>query len=410
MLALVGCSGLPPMPDRVSSTRLPPADTTALGRAVQAANPGDGRSGFLALPNPQDAFVARMLLAQTAGSSLDVRYYIWRPDTTGLMLLQALAQAAERGVRVRLLLDDNGVAGMDPLLAALDAHPRAEVRLFNPYPQRSFKALGYLRDFARLNRRMHNKAFVADTQAAIVGGRNVSDAYFGADPALEFTDLDLLVAGPVADDIATTFDAYWHSAVAYPLSALVQEPPAAARAPSPDPRAATYAQGLRDSALARQIEAGQLELEWAPMRVVADPPAKAEGRAAPSEWMAADLVAALGPAQREADLVSPYFVPGAGGTQALARYPTQGVSCGWSPTRWPPPTWQPCMRAMRAGAKTCCWRACSSTNSSASTAWRERPRGGRSAAVPPACMARPLRWTGSAPLSVRSTSTRARSA
>jgi len=235
-------------------------------------------------------------------------------------------------VRVRLLLDDNGIAGLDPLLAALDSHPGVEVRLFNPYPHRGFKALGYLTDFARLNRRMHNKALIADTQAAIVGGRNVGDAYFGADPVLDFTDLDVLVAGPVAADIATSFDAYWNSPLAYPVSALVEvlpAPGAALEAHAAEvtaaPQTARYLEALRDTGLAAQIAAGTLALDWVPMRLVADPPAKAEGTADPAQWMAADLTAALGRAAREVDLVSPSFVPGERGTAALARYPESGV-------------------------------------------------------------------------------------
>lgn len=249
---LAGCSGLPPMPERTPSTRLPPSSVTAIGRAVQANNPGGGRSGVRALADPLDAFVARMLLVRSAEASLDIQYYIWRPDTTGLMLLDALRQAADRGVRVRLLLDDNGIAGLDGRLAALDAHDRVEVRLFNPYPFRTAKALGYVTDFERLNRRMHNKALVADTQAAIVGGRNIGDAYFGADPALDFADLDVLAAGPIADDVAAAFDDYWNSALAYPLAALVDAEPGAAPSSNddnaaPDANGDRYRRALRDA-------------------------------------------------------------------------------------------------------------------------------------------------------------------
>ena len=123
-----------------------------------------------------------------------MQYYIWKDDVSGRMLLAELRRAAERGVRVRLLLDDNGIAGLDPALAALDAHLNIEVRLFNPFANRSFRWLGYLADFSRLNRRMHNKSFTADNQATIVGGRNVGDEYFDAAEGLVFVDLasDLL--------------------------------------------------------------------------------------------------------------------------------------------------------------------------------------------------------------------------
>ena len=332
VLLLTGCGALPPLPERPAAHYLTDTGDTALGRAVKAAGVRDGRSGVRALSNPLEAFAARMLLASTAERALDVQYYIWRDDITGTLLLDALRRAADRGVRVRLLLDDNGTSGLDTLLLALDAHPQVEVRLFNPYPHRSFKALGYMSDFARLNRRMHNKALIADTQAAIVGGRNIGDEYFGADASLDFVDLDVLVAGPVAVEIATSFDTYWKSPLAYPVAALVDATPASEPVlaqrlaeVAASPATARYGQAVRETDLAAQLAAGTLALDWVPMRLVADPPAKAEGHTDPATWMATDLTTVLGRADREVDLVSPYFVPGARGTAALARYPENGV-------------------------------------------------------------------------------------
>jgi putative cardiolipin synthase len=137
-----------------------------------AAHPG--LSGIYTLPDARDAFAARSLLAQTAERTLDIRYYIWRGDVSGTLLLDALRAAADRGVRVRLLLDDNNTVGLDPILAALDSHPNIEVRLFNPFVIRTPRWVGYATDFFRLNRRMHDKSFTADNQAAIVGGRKLS--------------------------------------------------------------------------------------------------------------------------------------------------------------------------------------------------------------------------------------------
>lgn len=331
-ILLTGCGALPPLPERPPSLHLTDTGGTSLGRAVQADGAKDGRSGLRALSDPLEAFAARMLLTRAAERALDVQYYIWRDDVTGTLLLDALRRAADRGVRVRLLLDDNGTSGMDPLLLAFDDHPHVEVRLFNPYPHRGLKALGYLTEFARLNRRMHNKALIADTQAVIVGGRNIGDAYFGADPDLDFVDLDVLAAGPIAVEVASSFDGYWNSPLAYPVSALVATPSGAG--PVLDermaevaalPATARYGKALRETDLAALLSAGTLALDWVPMRLVADPPAKAEGNADPSAWMAAELTAVLGRADREVDLVSPYFVPGARGTVALARYPKNGV-------------------------------------------------------------------------------------
>jgi len=174
--ATYGCASLPPLGPRTTTVALLDTDATRLGQAIAplaAAHPE--RSGIYALPDGPDAFAARVLLARGAERSLDVQYYIWRDDLTGTLLLDALRSAAARGVRVRLLLDDNNTAGLDPVLAALDREPNIEVRLFNPFGARRWRSLGYLTDFSRLNRRMHNKSFTADNQATIVGGRNIGD-------------------------------------------------------------------------------------------------------------------------------------------------------------------------------------------------------------------------------------------
>lgn len=332
LLALTGCSGLPAMPERTPSAHFADTGNTAIGRAVAAANPRDGRSGLRALSEPLEAFAARMLLVRTAERALDVQYYIWRPDTTGTLLLKELDLAAERGVRVRLLLDDNGISGLHPLLAELNARALVEVRLFNPFPNRHFKALGYLTDLARVNRRMHNKSMIADAQAAIIGGRNIGDAYFGADPALDFADLDVLVTGPIAAEAAGYFDAFWNSALAYPLEALEEtsheaQATLAERAAGIADLADTrrYAEAVRTTELAAQLASGTLRMDWVPMRLVGDPPGKVDDTADPSTWMATDLGVALGPTLHQVDLVSPYFVPGAGGTAALAGLAARGV-------------------------------------------------------------------------------------
>ncbi len=187
-----------------------------------AAHPG--KSGIHPLHVPQDAFAARVLLAAAAERSLDLQYYIWHADSTGLLLYEAVIKAADRGVRVRILLDDNNTKGLDPTIAALDAHPNVEVRLYNPILPRSLRALAFVTDFARVNRRMHNKALVADGSAAIIGGRNVGDEYFGAGDGVEFSDLDVIAVGPVVRRIAQEFDRYWNSASAYPAAAIVGAP------------------------------------------------------------------------------------------------------------------------------------------------------------------------------------------
>ena len=173
---------------------------TRLGRSVAPrARQHPGQSGIVELRDGRDAFAARVLLADTAERTLDLQYYIWRKDMSGSLLFAAVCRAADRGVRVRLLLDDNNTTGLDGFLGALTSHPNIKVRLFNPFRLRRLRPLEYLTDFARLNRRMHNKSFTVDGQVAIVGGRNIGDEYFDAHQALSFVDLDVMAVGPVGE-------------------------------------------------------------------------------------------------------------------------------------------------------------------------------------------------------------------
>lgn len=331
---LAACGSLPPLSGRVDSHAIVDSGETPLGRAVlPLAAQSPGASGVRALPDPLEAFAARLLLARSAARALDVQYYIWHGDPTGLVLLDALREAAARGVRVRLLLDDNGIAGLDDALAALDALEHVEVRLFNPFANRRLRALGYVTDFSRVNRRMHNKSFTADGLATIVGGRNVGDEYFGAGEGTLFQDLDVLAVGPVAADVSAAFDQYWNSASAYPVALLARAPDASAREgllrqtaeARATPRAAAYAAALSRTPLARELQAQRLELEWVPVKLVADAPDKALGKAAPQELLAQRLRTVVGTPRREIDLVSPYFVPGVEGTRSLVELARSGV-------------------------------------------------------------------------------------
>lgn len=225
-LLLAGCASLPPPEPMAPSMALPPAPETALGHGVARqlsanADTAAGQSGIRPLGQAGEAFAARMLLAASAGSSIDAQYYIWHPDHTGLLLFEALWAAADRGVRVRLLLDDNGAKGLDPTLTALDSHPNIDVRLYNPLVHRSLRPLNYLTDFTRANRRMHNKSFTVDNQATVVGGRNVGNEYFGAESEVEFSDLDVLAVGPVVPQVSAIFDRFWNSPSAYPVTRIL---------------------------------------------------------------------------------------------------------------------------------------------------------------------------------------------
>lgn len=330
-----GCAQLPSLADRPASHALSDTAGTRLGQAVAplvAAN--SGRSGVVAINHGRDAFAARAMLAEAAERSLDVQYYIWRRDLSGSLLFAALRRAADRGVRVRLLLDDNNsTPELDETLAALDAHPRIEVRLFNPFLSRRSHVLGYLTDFPRLNRRMHNKSFTVDNQAAIIGGRNVGDEYFDAAEATAFVDLDALAVGPVVNEVSRSFDAYWWSDSAYPVDRLLPRLSAAEGAAriaafekTLDAQAAKgYLQAVAQGSLVQDLLARRLELEWSTVRVVADDPAKALGQAPRATNLLPRLSAALGHPTQTLQIVTPYFVPTASGTEAFVALAKEGV-------------------------------------------------------------------------------------
>lgn len=324
-----GCA-LPPLKDRSPSHALSTeqARETRLGTALAplvADHPG--QSGVHALPNARNAFVARAMLARAAERTLDVQYYIWQDDLTGILLLRELHKAAERGVRVRLLLDDNGIRGLDADLAALDAHPDIQVRLFNPFMLRHPKWVGYITDFARLNHRMHNKSFTADNRASIVGGRNIGDQYFGAGGGALYADLDVLAIGPVVNRVSDAFDDYWTSASAYPADRILPDPEpgklahlaARAQKVARHPAGRDYVNALRTSRFTRQLLDSRLAFEFTEVRMVSDDPAKGLGKASDSGLLLNKLDDILGDPDSHVALISPYFVPAKAGTRAFRR-------------------------------------------------------------------------------------------
>jgi cardiolipin synthase C len=325
VVLLPGCGSLPSLEGRAASMALTDTQSTRLGKAIAprvAANPG--KSGVYPLLDSRDAFAARVLLAGAAERSLDVQYYIWHDDLSGRLLFQALLEAAQRGVRVRLLLDDNNTSGLDAALAGLDAHPNIEVRLFNPFAQRGVRWLGYLTDFARLNRRMHNKSFTADNQATIIGGRNVGDEYFDATQGVVFVDLDALAVGPVVNAVSADFDRYWASGSSYPVDRLL--PPAPAGLPArEDGAAAPYLEAVKKSPFVTELMSGRLALEWAETRMVSDDPAKALGADTARTILPQQLKELLGEPRAQMDLVSAYFVPGAVGEEFFTGMARRGV-------------------------------------------------------------------------------------
>jgi putative cardiolipin synthase len=275
-----------------------------------------------------------MILAEAAERSLDVQYYIWHDDLTGRLFTNALLRAADRGVRVRILVDDVGTKANDETLLTLDAHPKIEVRLFNPVASRTFRGLGMLTDFSRTNRRMHNKAFVADNQRAVLGGRNIGDEYFEASGDVAFGDLDVLTLGPVVAEVSNAFDLFWNAPPSIPVGALTGRLGQAASLDVLREQLAAFAEAQADSPYVRQARstavrgllAGTDGLFWGRGHVVVDDPAKVTRPPENTEGHLLPQLARIGvPLRSELLIVSPYFVPGDAGVAALNALVQRGV-------------------------------------------------------------------------------------
>ena len=324
---------VPHSADQKETLALPPVANNALTAAVtKSAQERLGLTGIASLEDGRHAFAARILLANAAVSSIDVQYYIWRADMTGHLLLKALYRAANRGVRVRLLLDDNGIDGLDDVLAAMDAHRNMEVRLYNPFILRRFKRLSFAFDFFRLNHRMHNKAFTVDGCVCILGGRNVGDEYFGTGTNPLQIDLDVLAIGDIVPRISADFDRYWNSDAVIPARQILGKfgntgviaTVLAGFETAPDFN--DYRPLLDDSDIVSSLERGDLALEWTEAVLVSDDPVIGFGGLPRSELFVNRLLAAVGPIMNRFDGVTPYFVPGEAGVKAFAALQNRGVS------------------------------------------------------------------------------------
>jgi putative cardiolipin synthase len=332
LLLVSACAQLPQRPELPMEQAGPIQQDSGLDTLVgpiEAEHPG--ASGFRLVSEGPEAFVIRAKSAALATRSLDVQTYIWHADLTGRFLAHVVLDAADRGVRVRLLLDDMDTRAKNYGFAALDAHPNIEVRLFNPLASRggtASMALEFMGGFARLNHRMHNKSWIADNRVAVVGGRNLGDEYFGASDEVNFVDLDFAMVGPVVRDVSASFDRYWNSTAVYPIAtlspqavtaealAILRERLAPVVREAPHSR---YAELLRRDDAVQRMLAGDWPATWvSEYRFVADDPFKAKREPGPDRSeVASALRSAGGDLQKEMSVISPYFVPGKAGTSQL---------------------------------------------------------------------------------------------
>lgn len=324
---LASCAGLPKVTQDTVSKPIWNTNNTTLAQAVRPfATAHPGQSGVHPLPDGSQALDARLSLAGMAERCIDAQYYIWHSDRSGKRLIQEFLRAADRGVRVRVLLDDIGAAATDDGLLALDSHPCIEVRLFNPVATRSARLLGTLLDFGRVNRRMHNKAFVADNQIAIVGGRNIGDEYFDAHSDTNFADLDVAAVGPVVHEVSQSFDLYWNNPSSVPITALSRKRPAPEEIASRRAQLAATTTTDRDDPFASRLETGRVPFLPGRAWALYDDPAKViDAPTDTTTHLAPRLRSILDESRREVVIVSPYFVPGDRGVELLTSLRRRGT-------------------------------------------------------------------------------------
>ena len=341
LLGLAGCGSLPTATERPDSSAWPAPPGSALGQIAQNSSPSPELSGFRLMPLGVYALDARLQLINRAVQSIDVQYYVLDNDATGRLLLSRLADAAARGVRVRLLVDDLYTTHSDRLLRALAAWPNVEVRLFNPFCcARSSGLAGRfaasLLDLRRLNHRMHNKLLVADGAMAIAGGRNIADDYFQRGAAYNFVDLDALIVGPVVAELAASFDQYWNSPVVLPISAVSPSPDTPDMPDRPDTLRRQFEALTADAhsapaldlpevdalgygPVSDELDTGRLGLIWGRAMALADPPDKLARDAdkAYADSLAYQALMKIWTAERDVTITSPYLIPGPLGIAAF---------------------------------------------------------------------------------------------
>ncbi len=319
LLALLSaCATLPEDYPKEESYAFPASAETQLGLSATAwVSSHDGRSGFFPLQSGSDALAARLRMIERAEVSLDAQYFLMKSDIAGHVFCQELLLAADRGVRVRFLLDDIFTKVNDEELFILDAHENIEVRLYNPIAKRGFFILNFLGDFKRANRRMHNKSFTADNQITIVGGRNIASEYFDLNIDTEFEDFDVLGVGKVATDVSATFDLFWNSQRSLPLEALDVEFTEAQldkvrqqmKKDFDEAYASVFAEAM-DNKIINELIDNEDQLFPADWEVVTDDPQKLKTRVAEEQRQLLNRLAEfVVDSEEEVIVITPYLVP-----------------------------------------------------------------------------------------------------
>ncbi len=336
LLGVPACSTLPTpgqeTPHYAYQTDTSQATLAKIVTPLRAQNPG--LTGYHVLYDPLEALAARLRLIDKAEKTLDLQYYIWDNDKIGALALHSIIEAADRGVKVRLLMDDNNAKNMEGIYLALSQHQNIEIKLFNPYRFRKYRAMDMLLDLKRINRRMHNKSFIADNQIALIGGRNMSNQYYNASDNYQFSDVDVMLVGQAVDEIIHSFDVYWNHEYAYSVQHIV------------NPQQHT----LRYDSLSRQLKAHyqditvqnyldlanrshtfdtwlnqNIKFDWVQAEVVKDSPEKIKAKASKEDYLNFQLINHLDKPTESVDIISAYFIPEKKGAEMLGNLAQSGV-------------------------------------------------------------------------------------
>lgn len=336
LLGMSGCSTLPKQypqtPEYVYDIDTHQTSLAQIINPLKAQHPE--LTGYHVLYDPLKAFAARIQLIDRAEKTLDLQYYIWDNDKIGALALYKIIQAADRGVKVRLLIDDNNAKSMEAIYLALDQHANIQVRLFNPYRFRQLRPIDMVLDLKRINRRMHNKTFTADHQVSLIGGRNMSDHYYNLSDSYQFSDVDVMLVGQAVEDIGDSFDQYWNDSYAYPVLQIVSPTQNTLRYESlKEQLINNYQQASVQNYLDISTRSDDFNLwlehhkdwEWVKAEVVKDSPDKIRAKAKKEQQLNFQLQNRLSVPDHDVDLISAYFVPEKSGTEKIGQLSQDGV-------------------------------------------------------------------------------------
>ncbi len=318
---------------RKPSYALQNTNQTSLARAYQhAINQHKGKSGFVLLGSGLDAFAARTELFRMAEKSIDVQYYLVRDDLTGYLFYQSLKEAADRGVRVRILLDDHHLAKQTAHLAAFDQHPNIEVRVFNPYSRKSPRFAQMIFKLGKITRRMHNKSVIIDNKITIVGSRNIGNEYSEAEAKRVYSGMEVLAVGPIVKEVSKSFDEYWNFQKTIKVANLSRparfNPEQFIKKYHHDPMVKRFAHALKASPLAWQVQHNRLPFQWAKAKLIQDPPNKIlqKRRQRGAFLNGTALEPFISNAKRNILIITPYFIPRKEGLKFFKQLKDRGIN------------------------------------------------------------------------------------